>query len=178
MRNLILLSVITSTIACQEQDTSDTTNTSEATEQRFELQPSLVEMTDSFQQHVERQVDDFTFTQSKLIELQPTGSECLFGGEVQGQIDMSQAVPAWHIDLNDEQGQVLQELEPLIRLTSISSEDRQLEIRLGNLEHRIDIERDIGITLQFEAVDVEIDLSISDDQQVVTGEWVICPVDL
>ena len=178
MRNLLLLSAITSTIACQEQTTSNTTSTDEATQQRVELQPNLSRMTDSFQQYVDRQVNDFAFTQSKLAELQPTGPECLFGGEVQGQIDMSQTVPAWHIDLSDDQGFVLQELEPLVTLTSISTEDRQAEVRLDNLEHQIDMSQDIGVTLQFEVVDVEIDLSISEDQEMITGEWVICPIDL
>ena len=178
MRNLVLLSAITSTIACQDQTTSDTANTSQATEQRVELQPNLTKMTDTFQQYVDRQVDDFAFTQNKLSELQPTAPECLFGGEIQGQIDMSQPVPAWHIDLSDDQGLVVQELEPLITLTSISPEDRQMTVRFGNLDRQLDSEQDIGITLQFEAVDVEIDLSISDDQEMITGEWVICPVDL
>ena len=178
MRNLVLLSVITSTIACQESGTSDTTNTEEVTQQRVELQPNTTRMTASFQQYVDRQVDDFAHTQNKLAELQPTGPECLFGGEIQGQIDMSQSVPAWHIELSDDQGLVVQELEPLITLTSISPEDRQIQVRMDNLQHQFDTSQDIAITLQFEFVDVEMDLSIDADQEMVTGEWVICPVDL
>ena len=99
------------------------------------------------------QVNDFTFTQSKLSEMQPDGPECLFGGEVQGQIDMSQTVPAWHIDLSDDQGLVVQELEPLITLTSIHSEDRQIDVRLNNQMHHFNVEQDIGIALQFEERD-------------------------
>ena len=176
MRNLVLLSVITSTIACQEQD--NTVTTSEATQQRLELEPNLTKMTDSFQQYVGHQSNDFTFTQSRLSELQPDGPECLFAGEVQGQVDMSQAVPAWHLDLSDDQGVVVQELEPLIMLTSSSFEDRQMSLRLGEQVHPFNVEQDVGITLRFEVVEVEIDLSISDDQKTITGEWVICPVQL
>ena len=176
MRNPVLLSIITFTIACQEQPTSEPT--SEPTQQRVEIEPNFTKMTDAFQQYVDRQVNDFAFTQNKLSEMQPDGPECLFGGEVQGQIDMAQAVPAWHIDLSDDQGLVLQELEPLLTLTSINSEDRQINVRLDDQIHHFNVEQDIGIALQFEVVDIEIDLTVSDEQEMITGEWVICPVQL
>ena len=176
MRNPVLLFVITSTIACQEQPTSEAT--SEPTQQRVEIEPNFTKMSDTFQQYVDRQVNDFALTQSKLSEVQPDGPECLFGGEVQGQIDMSQAVPAWHIDLSDDQGLVLQELEPLITLTSIHLEDRQINVRLDDQIHHFNVEQDIGIALQFEVVDIEIDLTVSDEQEMITGEWVICPVQM
>ena len=187
MRNLLLLSAITSTIACQEQTTSNTTSTDEATQQRVELQPNLSRMTDSFQQYVDRQVNDFAFTQSKLAELQPTGPECLFGGEVQGQIDMSQTVPAWHIDLSDDHSMLLDSIELFHHISEptagweINADADELSF---SLDHLTDVELDYApvtteassaeITLQPERVTVEIDLSRTDDQAQLNGEWYIC----
>ena len=185
MRNLVLLSAITSTIACQEQSTSDSANTSQATEQRAELQPNLTKMTDAFQQYVDRQVDDFAFTQNKLSELQPTAPECLFGGEIQGQIDMSQPVPAWQIDVLDAQAAHLDSVE----LSESYFPFGEWEIHADaddlslSFDPLIDVELDYApvttddsskeVTLQPERVIVEIDLSRTDDAQL-SGEWYIC----
>ena len=186
MRNLVLLSVITSTIACQEQGTSDTTNTEEVTQQRVELQPNTTRMTDSFQQYVDRQVDDFAHTQNKLAELQPTGPECLFGGEIQGQIDMSQPVPAWHIELLDDHSLRLDSVE--LSEFSLPAGEWEIYADADNLslsfESLIDVELDYTpvatdassreITLQPERVTVEIDLGRADDNAQLSGEWYIC----
>ena len=188
MRNPVLLSIITFTIACQEQPTSELT--SEPTQQRVEIEPNLTKMSDAFQQYVDRQVNDFAFTQNKLSEVQPDGPECLFGGEVQGQIDMAQAVPAWHIDLLDDNAIQLDTVElfstapePTVPTLdwelseetdglSLSS-DPIIEIELSEAPVDTD-DSSKEISLRPERVTIEIDLARPAENAQLSGEWYIC----
>ena len=188
MRNVLLLSVLTSTIACQDQTSELTTN--EAPQQRQELQPNFSKMTDTFQQYVDRQINDFTFTQQKLAELQPNGPECLFGGEIQGQIDMSNPVAAWHIDLLDDQATKLDTIEHFSHTSEevFPAEDWQIHADADNLSFSfdplIDVELNYApvttdnssaeITLQPERVSVEIDVTRTEEDAQLSGEWYIC----
>ena len=186
MRNVLLLSVITSTIACQDQSSEMTT--SEAPQQRQELQPNFTKMTDSFQRYVDGQMNDFAFTQNKLAERQPNGPECLFGGEIQGQIDMSEPVVAWHIELLDDQATKLDTIEHFSHTSGDVFPAEDWQLHADNLSFSfdplVDVELNYApvttdnsskeITLQPERVSVEIDVSRTEGNAQLSGEWYIC----
>ena len=184
MRKLILFSLCSSIIACQEQAIDpinfDVGYIPQSAEIDRSLQPDVSEnaeadvvgITDVFSDYLSSRSHQVDFDKEAIDDL------CVFGGTIQGEIDWNDLVTAWDIELEDDQGIKLMEVKGLfpqgdVQFISLSP-DTQLENGFDQAYAEIGDEDTIEITFDKEVVRVEIDVPLDEFNKQANGEWYIC----
>ena len=180
MRNLILFSLSTSLIACEDQADNmqsegvhveqvgdlyvNNQKSDNAKSHRFERSER------PFQQYVIEKLEDLEdATVASLYNLEPTevpvDVTCVYAGEISGTIDWEvDEATVWNIDLFDEENLQIQDLEHLIQPMANGQDLSPMDVIT---------EGTLSLALHQEYVDIEMDTEMN-EQGELTGEWFIC----
>ena len=183
MRTLILFSLCSSIIACQEQAT-DTINLEvgyipPTAEIEQSLQPEI-SATEADVTGITAVFSDYVSSKSHWIdfETEVIDGSCTFGGLIQGEIDWSDLVATWDFELQDDKGIKLTEVRGLFPQDDIQLISLSPDTQLGNGFDQafVDIgdEDTIEITFDKEVVRVEIDVPVKEFNKEANGEWYVC----
>ena len=177
MRNLILLSLCSSIIACQEP-ASDYTNLDAgyippSAEIDQSLQQNVPVITQDFSIYVESKSEQFEFERDVLDGV------CIFGGEVRGTIDWSDPIAKLDFQLEDDQGFNLMGIKGLfsesnINLISLAPEITKLGNGIDKAYGEVVNDETIEITFDKEIVSFEIEIPVVEFEKEANGEWYIC----
>ena len=181
MRNLIILSLSTSLIACQEQSTqtqsergfmeqSGDLNDRSHKSQNEKLH-SFERSELPFQEYLIEKLGELEGAEGpSLDDLEPTEAPvdvtCVYGGELLGTIEWErEESTGWDIDLFDENDLQIQDIERLVQPMANAQELSPMDVIT---------EGALSLVLHQEYVDIEMDTEMN-EQGELTGEWFICP---
>ena len=181
MRHIILFSLVTSVIACQEQ--ADHTQSEPVSmeqgggfddrsyKSQHEKQHSFERSELPFQQYVIEKLEELEVpAEVSLDHLErteiPIDVTCVFGGELSGTIEWEKdEVSELDIDFFDENDLQIQDLESLIQPMANGRQLSPMDVIM---------EGALSLTLHQEYIDIEMDTDLN-EQGELTGEWFICP---
>ena len=182
MQKLILTTLSLFIVACTEQAPQDNTATVDApqTEEQAEFyfgmdkvpgvqKHSFDRSENPFHNYLADKVEELETQEEITLEnLQPTevpvDGNCVYGGELDGNIDITLDTGSFDIDLFDENDLHLESIEGLVQPMANGQDTSQQH----NLTDSV-----LELTLHKEYVDVQIEADVN-GQGKLNGEWFIC----
>ena len=176
MRNLIIFSLSTTLIACQEAETASAPDLGAVTAPDMDMSKASPKS------------DGFTFDRSespfaghvleKAVELEERRMDnpfleeeadgCIYGGIIVGEVDLEiPEAPAYNLDIFDGHDLHVDELVTAQPMSDAGAEQIEIDVQ----------DSQITITMEYAVVDVEIEVDLSPstpDQGKAEGVWFIC----